>query len=860
MIFHKSLSKKKGAAYSFFSGLSSGFVPAILMCLVQTLLMAVLPLINFIEINYSSFSGKLTEEAVKAKDSFKFLVYGLDDTVTLYIVFAMLGIISILVAVRLFSFICDKKTVNVFYSLGIKRSSLFISKYFAGALLLCAANVIPVILSYAVNLIFLGASWQLSLVLLHLYCGFSVFSLICYSVAAVVFSSVGTVSEAVVYSVALLFAPTIIIFITDQIIGAFLPSSTYNIFVQSFNDTDYNYNSGMSMLDATSSYNPLLFFTNEVAAFSRGALKDGAIILQGTEDNVGWYIPNIFIHFPWFMIAIILGCIGALLFKRIKAENCGFLNTNKILSNLTIFELCFFGSCIMLSEIRWTETYIVLGIGAVAAFGFYIIAEIFLKRSFIKILKSLYKFVAHMAVIAIIFGICATGAFGYSTYIPDRKKVESAEIVLPFSYSQITTKNMNCGYMSEGFLKFFEQYHYIFMPVMTEPEDIDKIMELNRRINENENDDGSHSEIIIRYNYKNGKYSERKYTLTNKEEISALFSVFDTKAYKNELKKLFYDFGGIDAIKELAEYGYVEESVFLRLAFDYDYSVVTARADSLQENRILDLTKEEFTSLKDAVYKDLLVQTSAEYFTASQKQLGVLSFGISEKARQIEGINGYMGDSIVFEEEVSSPIPPAAVNPEDVIYEEEYPEDEMTQQPQDEDSGYLYTDNIAYEDLGGMNYKSTYDVIITENMTNTLSVLKTLGIEDCFRTDLTVESVSFRENSTDMIFSHYYDDNTNYIHDFFAYPTYRDYYTDDSQYMIEDDQAENKITDKEKLSELNSIMKLHEYTFNSGYFCLVKYTNGAYTVKYLSEEDAPDYVKSFDYIMDGSYSNNYYYY
>lgn len=859
MIFHKSLSKKKGTAYSFFSGLSSGFVPAVLMCLVQTLLMAVIPLINFIEINYGNTSANWSEKSANAKDTYKFFVYGLNETATLYIIFGVLGIISILVAVRLFSFICDKKTVNVFYSLGIKRSSLFISKYFAGAVLLCAANIIPVILSYAVNLIFLGASWQLSLVLLHLYCGFSVFSLICYSVAAVVFSSVGTVSEAVVYSVALLFAPTIIIFITDCIAGAFLPSSTYDIYVQSFSSMEYDYTSGMSLLDATASYNPLLFFTEEAKVFSKGCITDGAVYLIGTDDNMEWHFPNIFIHFPWFTVAVAFGCLGALLFRRIKAENCGFLNTNKILSNLMIFELCFFGSCIMLSEMRWTETYIVLGIGALAAFGLYIIAEIFLKRNFIKILKSLYKFAAHMAVIALIFGICATGAFGYSTYIPDKSKVASVEIALPFSYSQITTKDSTSGYNSDGFIRVYESYRYTFMPVMEETEDIDKIIELNRKINDNENDDGSFCEIIIRYNYKNGNYSERKHTLTTKEEIASLFAVFDTKACKNELKTLFYDFGGIDAIKDAyAYYGYVGEPLFMRLAFTYDYSVVTARTGTLQENRALDLTKEEFTALKDAVYKDLLTQTSEEYYTASEKQLGVLSFGISQEARQIEGINGYSQNNIVFEEEVSSPTPPDAVNPEEDYYEEEYPQEE-TDEVLPEDTGYLYTDSIPYEGLGGLDYYSTYDVIVTENMANTLSVLKNLGIEDCFKTDLTIESVSFREYSTDLIFNYYYNYDTNYINDFFAYPTYQDYYADNEQYMIEDNQAENKITDKEKLSELDSLMKLHEYTFNSGYFCLVKYTNGTYTVKYLSQEDAPEYVKNYTYVMNGSYDYYYYY-
>lgn len=852
MIFHKSLSKKKGAAYSFFSGLSASFVPAVLMCLFQTLLMAVLPLIEFFDVNYNNISGNIAEETAKAKDIYKFLVYGTYDTAILYIIFGVLGIISILVAVRLFNFICDKKTVNVFYSLGIKRSTLFISKYFAGAVLLCAANIIPVILSYIVNLIFLGGSWQLSLVLLHMYCGFSVFSLICYSVAAVVFSSVGTVSEAVVYSVALLFAPTVIIFITEQIIGAFLPSSTYNMYIESFNATMHDYTSGFSLLEATASYNPLLFFTNEVEAFARGEIKDGEVYLIGMGAETKWHFPNVLIHFPWFIIAAALGTLGAILFRRIKAENCGFLNTNKILSNLTIFELCFFGACIMLSELRWNETWVVLTVGGLAAFGLYLIAEIFLKRNFVKILKSLYKFVAHMSVIAIIFGICATGAFGYATYIPDKSRVESVEIAVPFSYSQITTKYNGYGRNSNAFIRIYVPHRYSFLPVMTQAEDIDKIMDLNRKFVQDETDDGTSCDIVIRYNYKDGGYSERKHTLTNKNELAKLFSVFDTKTYKNELKNLFYNFGGVDAIKqEYIKYGWVDEAHFMRLAFTYDYSVVTARTLSLQENRALDLTKEEFSSLKDAVYKDLTSQTSNEYFTASNKQLGVLSFGITAAATQIEGVNGYSPDNIT-EEGVTMPSSPTLTLPEEIYPEEDINEDIISEEAPEE-FPYLYTDNNHYQQLGGMDYNGTYDVIISENMTNTLEALKNMGLSDCFKSDFAIESVSFREYASEKIFNYYSYNNHNFIHDFFAYATSPNEYFDigsDPSYKMEEQDAENKITDKEKLNELDSLMKLHEYTFDSGYYCLVKYTNGAYCVRFLSQEDAPDYVKNFNYTMD----------
>ncbi len=852
MIFRKSLSKKKGAAYSFFSGLSAGFVPAVLILIVQTFLMAVLPLLTFIE---NDFGNADRGEIILSKEKFKFLTFGLSDSYELYMVFGVLGILAIFVAVRLFSFICDKKTVNVFYSLGIKRSTLFMSKYLAGAVLLIGATIVPVILSYIVNLIFLGGSWQLSLVLLHLYCGLSVFVLVCFSAAAVVFSSVGTVSEAVVYSAALLFAPTIVIFLVEQIIGAFLPSSTINEYIMLFDSSmhDYYGRMGESLLESTTDYNPLLFFVNELSAFSRGFLEKGEIQLRIDGEPSDWYFPKIFIHFPWFIIAVGLGVLGSLLFKRIKAENCGFLNTNKVLSNLTIFELCLVGSSVLLSEIEWQETWVVITSGVAAAFGLYLIAEIFLKRNFLKILKSLYKFVAHIGVIAIIYGICATGLFGYGDYIPDRSKIQSASISVPFSYSQITTTPVDTNWNQEWFIRIYETWRHFMMPEMTDSADIDKVVEINKLAVETEKDDGLQSEIIIRYTLKNGKISERKHALTSRQELRALMDLVDTKAYNDEIHKLFNsNFSEEDIKAEYNKYGWVDESNYMRLAFNYKYSVVSARTDSLTENKALKLTEEQFKTLKDAVYKDITTQSLENYFFGNKAQYGVLSFGINEKVYSIEGVNQH----IYYDEIVTEPAVPEITVPEEEVTlpEEELPEELFPGEEfaPEEESKYLYTEYMNYENLGGLRGSGTYDVIITEDMVNTLAALNSMGFADCFKSELTVESVSFREYDTDEIFAYYRDIDRSYIFDFFAYPVDRmELYGMENEKNPEEKIAENKITDKVKLQELNSLMKLHEYTFDDGYLCLVKYSDGNYTVKYLSREDAPDYVSNFNYVMNG---------
>lgn len=862
MIFHRSLSKKKGASYSFVSGLSAAFLPSLMITIFLTVIMAVLPAGEFIGINIAA-RDSLAENTKTAKDIFEFSVFGSSsflETAIIYIILACLGLGAIFTAVRIFSFICDKRTVNVYYSLGIKRTTLFISKYLSGAVLLCAATLIPVIFSYIINTAFLGLSWRLIIVLIQYYCGISVFLLLCYSFTSCVFSSVGTVSEAVVFSVALLFAPTIFFFIFESIVGAFLPSSALNMYVTHFDASPYfsSSDTDMSYLELTAKYNPVLFFADEMLSFSVGKITSDGIILEGTEE--AWRLPALFIHFPWFILTLIASLLGALLFRRIKAENCGFLNSNKILSNLLIFELCLFGSCLFLSEIQWSPTPVVLGLGAGAAFILYIIAEIFLKRNFKKIITAIYKFAAHMAVIAIIFTICATGAFGYDTYIPDSNKIVSAEVAIPFSYSQISLSGNISGWMSDGFIYTFEDYRKRFLPEMTDSEDIATVINIHEYINRSTEDDGTDCTIVIKYNLKNGSYSRRKLSLTSKNEVSKLFSLFDTKSYKNALYNVFFKENRLENIRSLASlYSYVDDYVIRELAFEYEYSNVFARTSSLRENRLLKLTEEDFNRLKKALYDDIAAQTAVDYLTGDAKQLGVISLDTNEKAYKIEGVNGYdpyYDDSIYPSTEDYSDEPVTSITEivtdihQNDISEEDITFPEEEEEAPSEDPVYEDYNNDAYNCLGGMQHQQSYDVIITDNMTNTLSLLKELGMSDCFSEKLETESVSFRkiEPEPEDGFYYGYDDK---IREFFAYPLsseeiFYEKYEHENNDLVSS-VSENIIKDKEKIAELNGLMKLHEYTFCEGYYCLIKYTDGTFCVKYLSPTDAPDYVSDYNY-------------
>ena len=71
---------------------------------------------------------------------------------------ALLVVISLLVGVLLFRFVTNKKTVNVYYSLGIKRADLYTARLVAGIIMMLAATLIPLAVSLGINLHFFGSS------------------------------------------------------------------------------------------------------------------------------------------------------------------------------------------------------------------------------------------------------------------------------------------------------------------------------------------------------------------------------------------------------------------------------------------------------------------------------------------------------------------------------------------------------------------------------------------------------------------------------------------------------------------------------------------------------------------------------
>ena len=109
--------------YTFRTALTSNFLMPLLNMAALAFCIPVMNLIRILSINNAAASPRQGETVVSLKETYRYLLMGDAEFAPLAIL-AVVGC-SVLLGVMMFRFIASKKTVNVFYSLGITRKSPF---------------------------------------------------------------------------------------------------------------------------------------------------------------------------------------------------------------------------------------------------------------------------------------------------------------------------------------------------------------------------------------------------------------------------------------------------------------------------------------------------------------------------------------------------------------------------------------------------------------------------------------------------------------------------------------------------------------------------------------------------------------
>lgn len=739
-----------------------------------------------------------------------------------YIFPALLVVISILLGVLLFRFVTNKKTVNVYYSLGIKRADLYTARLVAGIIMMLAATLIPLAVSLGLNLHYFGSSAMLWRTFLF----YAVHNVICVlaglTISAAVSSCVGTVVESLGFSAVLAAFPSVVTMCVNYSVPAILngaPGITYyDIYPSSSSYGDMH-------LDMTGStmFGRIISHINLLMLNRSSFINSSSVEAMTKEAAKKWTAPSLTPYILWAVLIAAFFVFGLFMFKRRKAEICGFPGRSAVL-NFVLCMIASFGAASLIiylaSKNPDISTWLLIAILLVISMAVFLVLDILVHLSF-KVLKKDWKIgLVHAGLMAAFLLSLYTGFFGYSSRVPDVQSIESASISAPNALmgSYKLGNGLQSGYNSNLYFgeDGLKDYYYVgnrsnsLVEDFKDKDDINTVREIHKamikagNLNKTNSDSDDYSKrvtsqkVIIKYKLKNGRELVRVYNYVPLTDYPTLYTLEDTKNWNSKIKNELLNIDSENVIP----------------------IVFSAQMD----NRIA--VDEELTAgLARAIYNDISTLSSDKFLSSNAKYLGSVAFYVNREQREDYSI--YESSEYVN-----------ATSMEDEITEEEEP---LSRQET--------VDNLAIRDNSQGKYLALgdYSVIpITEEMTNTISFLKAHGLYEKLSDESPIVSVRVKDmgHSTDSvnarygygysspIFNAFWDDgkskavsktdSTGYTYQFSNYNS--------GDFMPKDAVT---ITNKTIVEKLAANAYGYRFDLTGGYLVEFKRANGCLTIMYV---------------------------
>lgn len=498
---------------------------------------------QFADIDYYGYNpAKLLYIYYDAADSF----FGVIFTAGVLIGPLVLG-------AMIFRYMMSKSAVNVYYSLGVSRTTMFWGKFSAGATMLTSALIVPLFISAIANVVFFGSSVELWQTFFYILIHYITIELFVLSVTAMTFSLVGTVIEGIAFSTVYGLSPFVIASFIQHLFKTYLvgspeastrwASTTHNLHVLGFGYLDVFHIGYLNVDDF------LLFpYSSTLRLRSVVRINDNFDISFHDYTNV----------IIWLAITAAIMLFAWLAFKKRKTEIAGFMGANPKATFFAVLVVSTFICSTIIPELVYATTtkdkLVLCAVTAVCFAIIYIVIDIISLRSFKKIIATLWKYPIHLVIYFTFVIIFATGFFGYKTRMPEIDKIESVSISTETGDTFIS--GMNVAYQDRYYYSEDEKY----LPAMlsmnendehrlvggfTAEADIERALDIHKKLIEisgEEVDAESISapygerirpvSIDIVYHLKNGKTLQRSYFVANDEILCELNKFTETDRYK----------------------------------------------------------------------------------------------------------------------------------------------------------------------------------------------------------------------------------------------------------------------------------------------------------------------------------------
>lgn len=522
----------------------------------------------------------------------------------------MMILCGMAVALSLFSFAFKKNSVNVYFSVGLTRTRMFLNRLAAGTIWIFAVAIIPYLTVFLMNVGMFGFhSHQLKL--------FAYFTLIMFirgmsgfAIGALAAAVSGSVIEMVITTGA-----TSVI----ALLPAVLLSGFKSILLP-------GYVSGNDNSDKTMLLSPWtgLLDNSDVNQLITGKKVPKELLLTW-KDN---FFPIAF----WAIVAAIIFAVALLLFKKRKNENAASFGKFSIASAVNGAAILFvsiialeevFASLYAEGKIKSVALCIILI--TVISFIAFFVAELIIRRNFKAVLRILPVYGGIALVMFAALLVIGTGYFGTYNKLPEAKDIEYISMsyddpLIAFTYmvdiSNPGTYDKENDYSCKS----------------SNPEDIKMCIEqFNNVKDEKREGRNSIDRISFVIKTKDGKFITRYFKVYS-EEILYNYNkaVFDSNYFHSIIKAQLnssptngnYTDQTANIVMDGMEYGdqYIETDFY-----DYYNGDLLANAEtSGYETEVRGSSFEMTEELKAALYEDLCNITYDEYYGNKGKPQGAI--------------------------------------------------------------------------------------------------------------------------------------------------------------------------------------------------------------------------------------------
>lgn len=547
-----------------------------------------------------------------------------------FTVFGLLMIFGgIVVAFSLFSFAFKKNSVNVYFSIGLTRTRMFLNRLAAGTIWIFAVALIPYLTAFLMNVSMFGYnSYQLKL--------FAYFALLMF-VRGMSGFAIGTLAATVSGSaIEMLITSGALSFIV------LLPAVLLYGFKSNFLPGYVGGDDGSDKVPILSPWTGLLG-NLEVNQLITGKKVPEEFLLTFKKE----FFPIVF----WAAGAAIIFAVALLLFKKRKNENAASFGKFSIASAVNGAAILFV-SIVALSEI-FSSLYYESKIKSIAlciilitviSFIIFFLAELIIRRNFKAVLRILpvYGGIALVTFASLL--VIGTGYFGTFNKLPEAKDIE----YISMSYDDplaCLMYNVNV-YSPEDYDKEKD-----YNCKSSNPEDIKMCIEQFNKVKA-EKRDGRNSidsmSFVIKT--KDGKFIARNFPVYSEETYNNYNkAVFDSNYFHSIIKQSLNNVTSGDDYSESIRYvdgvQYSDTVGENRHLLDYYSGDLLASASlSEYEVQIYASSFEMTEELKAALYEDLSNITYDEYYGNKGKPQGALvnlSYASRRETQQYHAENGW---------------------------------------------------------------------------------------------------------------------------------------------------------------------------------------------------------------------------